>query len=448
MRLHLLGLIVCLFTWKATWSLDQIDKRTVILVSFDGFRWDYLFRGYSPALERIAASGVRVKQLKNCFPTKTFPNHYSLVTGLYPESHGIVANFMYDPRLKKHFTIGNTDPVWWNEAEPAWVTLRRRGYVTATVNWPGSDVEIRGVRPNHHNPFNSSIPFRDRVDKAISLLQLTEKERPSFIALYFEEPDFTGHTYGPNGEETMQAVKRVDDIAEYLMKRLHEIGMSNNVDVIFTSDHGMAETSDTREIFLSDYVRNSSYELVDYSPLVALLPHEGMEMELYRRLRHAHPNMTAYLKQDMPERLHYQQSRRIQPLMLLADPGWSIFAKRAAADHDRGAHGYDNDFPGVRPYFIATGPAFRRGFKMPLMNNLDIYPLVFHILGEEPPASNGTLERASRLLKRPAAAPAGNAVQLPASAGVDASSRQRMAAVLLSLGGIALLAGTMLLTTL
>ena len=429
---------------------------TVILVSFDGFRWDYLYQGFTPALEKIASRGVRVKQLKNVFPTKTFPNHYSLVTGLFPESHGIVANSMYDPKLEEHFSISDPiqsiNPKWWNEAEPIWVTLRKRGMVTAALNFPGSDVEIRGVRPNYYNKYNMSIPFQSRVDTAISWLTAEEYDRPSFIALYFEEPDATGHNFGPDGRETMHAVQRVDKIAKYLMEQLHKANLADSVNVLFTSDHGMLGQSKHREIYLDEYVKPSLYQLIDYSPLAAILPSENMEREVYQSLHNAHPNLKVMHRETVPARLHYRHNRRIQPILALADPGWAIYRNPEEAGKYRksshGAHGYDNDTPEMHPYFVATGPAFRRKFVMPRMSSLDVYSLMFHLLDEEPLQSNGTMRVAKNLL-RTYSTPSATEKTVSESPGkgiLPGRVSQAAGAFFLAAGGIALLAGMLVMS--
>lgn len=453
----LLLLVVCAVFLSSSLGIASSrrkeEEQTVILVSFDAFRWDYLYRGHTPALEKIALGGARVKHLKNVFPTKTYPNHYSLVTGLYPESHGIVANTMYDPVLKEYFTFDSTGPAWFNEAEPIWVTLRNRGLVTAAVNFPGTAAEIHGVRPNFWNPSSLTMPYHSRVDKAITWLT-QDQDRPSFIALYFEEPDESGHLFGPNGVGTMRAVKRVDDVAGYLMQRLRENGLLDSVNVLFTSDHGMVEQSSEREIYLDDLVDSSLYELIDSSPLAAILPHEGRLHEVFKTLHGAHPNLTVMYREDVPARLHYKHNRRIQPILALADSGWSIYTSRTEANkyrnESRGAHGYDNAVTDVHPYFIATGPAFKRKFVIPTMSSLDIYPLIFNILGEKPLPCNGTMEVAKRLLRseQPDIPPLGSSGRSDILSGKSERTllRETAGTLLLTIGGIALLVGALLAT--
>ena len=380
-------------------------EETVILVSFDGFRWDYFRQDNAPNLHRIAQSGARVVQVKNAFITKTFPNHYTLVTGLYPESHGIVANSMYDPAFREYFSLSkNNPPKWWDGAEPIWVTLRKRGYTTAAYNYPGSYVKIRGFRPNHYTNY-SEDPFEQRV--ATGVKWLTENPRPRFIALYFEEPDTAGHKYGPDSKGTLDAVEKVDKIAGLLMSELEKANLLDVVNVIFTSDHGMAALSPDKEIYLDDCVNSSTYVRVDSSPIAAILPKGNFEDAIFRNLSTCHPKLTPYWKEDIPERLHYSRNRRIMPIILMAAEGWCIYTNRSEARQQRktmkGDHGYDNNWSHMHPFFVATGPAFAKNVTIPVIDNVDIYPLMWRILNQEPLPSNGTLRRAERLLKNPAA---------------------------------------------
>ena len=312
---------------------------------------------------------------------------------------------MYDPAYQEFFKLPGTglQPFWWDGAEPIWVTLRRRGYTTAAYNYPGSYVEIRGIRPNHFTN-GTKTPFEQRV--ATGMEWLSENPRPRFIALYFEEPDDAGHQYGPDGAETREAVEKVDGIAGLLMSELEKANLLDVVNVIFTSDHGMAALSADREIYLDDCVNASTYIEVDKSPVYAFLPKDGFEDAIFHNLSSCHPKLTPYRKEDIPERLHYTHNRRIMPIIALADEGWVIYPNRSYAVKNRkillADHGYDNNLASMHPFFVATGPSFAKNVTIPMIESVDIYPLMYRILNEEPLPSNGTLQRVEGLLKSPA----------------------------------------------
>lgn len=246
----------------------------LLLVSFDGFRADYLKQYPFPHLQKFFSDGVHVEQLTNVFTTKTFPNHYSLVTGLYAESHGILASRMYDPHTNKTFTVGNRDPSWWDEATPIWLSVQKAGYKSAAAMWPGSDLRIHNSTATHSLDYDSRVTFRERLGKLTSWM----KDDPTvrFAALYWEEPDHTGHLYGPdNSAEMGKALKEVDDNVGLLMEQLQQAGLWGRVNVILTSDHGMAQCSPDRLIRLDTCVSRTEYMVVDLTPVAAIIPHNS-----------------------------------------------------------------------------------------------------------------------------------------------------------------------------
>ncbi|MEQ2291513.1 Bis(5'-adenosyl)-triphosphatase enpp4 [Ameca splendens] len=302
----------------------QHSQPPLLLVSFDGFRADYLQRFPMPNLKLLYSQGVLVDQLTNVFITKTFPNHYSLVTGLYAESHGILASSMYDPISHKHFSIRNdSDPMWWSAAQPLWLTALDSGYKTAAVMWPGSDVTNR--TPTHYFPYNSDMTFQQRLGNVTNWILGDEKEPGvMFAALYWEEPDRSGHLFGPENTTAMTKVlKEVDDNIGLLMYELKRTGLWGHINLIVTSDHGMAQCSADRLIRLDDCLHPDNYTLVDLTPVAALIPKEDTE-SVFSLLSKCHPHMTAYTKKSIPDRLHYRNHVRVQPIILIADEGWTI----------------------------------------------------------------------------------------------------------------------------
>ncbi|XP_070711503.1 bis(5'-adenosyl)-triphosphatase enpp4 [Pempheris klunzingeri] len=394
----LLGFLCGVRALAAENDTAQRGPPPLLLVSFDGFRADYLQSFPMPNLKRLYSQGVLVEELNNVFITKTFPNHYSLVTGLYAESHGIVASNMYDPVSHKYFHIGNTDPTWWSKAQPLWLTAMDYGYKTAAAMWPGSDVIISNRTPTHFFPYNPNVTFQQRLGNVTSWMLGDGKEQGvKFAALYWEEPDRSGHMFGPDNFTAMSKVlKEVDDNVGLLISELKRTGLWGHINVLVTSDHGMAQCSADRLIRLDDCLHPDNYTLVDLSPVTALLPKNDSET-IFALLSKCHTHMTAYLKKAIPDRLHYRNNERIQPIILIADEGWTIVQSGDKLPR-LGDHGYDNSLSSMHPFLAAAGPSFRQGYQISSLQTVDVYPLMCHLLSVPPLPNNGTLSRARCLL--------------------------------------------------
>ncbi|XP_066452450.1 bis(5'-adenosyl)-triphosphatase enpp4-like isoform X2 [Eleutherodactylus coqui] len=389
------GIIVC-----AGEPSGNTTSPRLILVSFDGFRADYLSSYSLPKLQEFIEDGVLVREVKNVFITKTFPNHYSIVTGLYAESHGMVANTMYDKENNRIFRPDNftakTDPVWWNEATPIWVTNQCAGRRSGSAMWPGTDVKIQNVTLTNFLPYDASVSWEARVNNITSWF--TRAEDPiNFATMYFHEPDHTGHVYGPEDKGNMSRMLGIiDKNIEYLVSKLKESKLWDTVNVIITSDHGMAQCSQDRVIALDNCIGRENYQLVDSTPVAAILPLKDKNL-VYSLLKNCSDHMTVYLKEDIPDRYHYKHNSRIQPIILVADEGWTI-VQNASTKVQRGDHGYDNALHSMHPFLAAHGPAFHKNFKMGTINSVDIYPMMCHILGLKAEPNNGTLSNTKCLL--------------------------------------------------
>ncbi|XP_005998877.1 ectonucleotide pyrophosphatase/phosphodiesterase family member 5 [Latimeria chalumnae] len=380
----------------------RLEQPKVLLVSFDGFRWDYIFRVLMPNFEVVKQKGVYVEQVSNIFVTKTYPNHYTLVTGLYAENHGIVANEMYDPELNKTFSMNRMDiydTVWWEEGYPIWITNQKKGHRTGAAMWPGTDVKIHGVFPSHYMLYNESVSFEHRVNRLIEWL--TSTEPINLGLLYWEQPDDKGHLFGPEDPRMNQVIADIDKKLGYLIDQLKKARLWEKVNLIVTSDHGMSQQSRDRVIELDQYVDRDLYTLVDHNPIIAILPKEGKFDTVYQSLVSAHPKMTVYKKEEIPEKFHYKHNSRIQPILIVPENGWSVLQNKSE-DFLLGNHGYDNSLPDMHPLFIAHGPAFKKNFSRKSMNSVDLYPLMCHILGISPMPSNGSLGNVQELLAGPA----------------------------------------------
>ncbi|KAM3585571.1 uncharacterized protein V6R79_021259 [Siganus canaliculatus] len=367
----------------------------LLLVSFDGFRADYLKRFPMQNLKLLYSQGVLVEQLTNVFITKTFPNHYSLVTGLYAESHGILASNMYDPVSHKHFRVSNdTDPMWWNNAEPLWLTALDSGYKTAAMMWPGSDVIIRNRTATHFFPYDPQVTFKERLGNVTDWIV---EQHVKFAALYWEEPDRSGHIYGPDNTTAMAAaLKEVDDNIGLLISELKRTGLWGHINILITSDHGMAQCSADRLIRLDKCLHPDNYTLVDLTPVAALISN-GDPGPVYALLKNCHPHMTAYMKEAIPDRLHYRNNKLIQQIILVADEGWTI-VQRGNKLPRLGDHGYDNSLPSMHPFLAATGPSFRQGYHISSLQSVDVYPLMCHLLSVDALPNNGTMVEARCML--------------------------------------------------
>ncbi|XP_061099959.1 ectonucleotide pyrophosphatase/phosphodiesterase family member 5 [Conger conger] len=381
------------------------DLQRLLLVSFDGFRWDYVRRVPAPNFRALLEEGVGVEQIESAYVTETFPDHYTLVTGLFAESHGVVANEMYDPDLNATFAPGrpgSRDPRWWDGAEPLWVTNQRAGHGSGAVMWPGSDVPIRGTYPTRYLPYNGSVEFEERVRGLLGWFSRggEEEEQPPIRLglLYWEEPDLSGHAFGPDSPLMDDVIADVDAKLGFLREELRKAGLYERVNLVVTSDHGMAQMSPERVVELDEYLSRDQYTWVGKSPVVGILPREGRLEEVYHALAGAHPSLRVYRKEEIPERFHYRHSGRIMPLVLAAEEGWTVVQNRSDGLM-HGNHGYDNALPSMHPVFVARGPAFRQGYNKTWARSVDLYPLMCHILDLPPAPNNGSLANVRDLLR-------------------------------------------------
>ncbi len=404
MRRIILGVLVILVSLLIVRCWDDLETTaqdvddlapTVILVSIDGFRWDYFDRGVTPTLQRLADDGVRSEGLIPAFPTKTFPNHYTAVTGLYPSEHGIVGNTMYDPVFDARFTMGNRAEVqnarWWG-GEPIWVTAEKQGQRAAAFFWPGSEAPIQSMHASYWMPFNNALSGNARVDQVLGWLDLPAEERPTFLTLYFSDVDGAGHNEGPNNEAVDEALSVVDAHLERLVEGLEKRGIFDQVNLILTSDHGMTSISPERVVLLDDYINLDEVRVVDYSPVALLIPQEGRAEALYSQLSAAE-HVSVYRKGELPEHLHYNSHRRIPDLIAIADLGWSIstrpYYERDPQRFTGGTHGYDPEARDMHGLFVAHGPAFRQGLTVGPFQNIHLYNLMASILKLEPAVNSG-----------------------------------------------------------
>jgi predicted AlkP superfamily pyrophosphatase or phosphodiesterase len=357
---------------------------TTIIVSLDGFRADFLQRGITPRLSAFVKEGVSPKYMRPSFPSVTFPNHYTLATGLYPESHGIVSNTFWDPELAAEFyytdPARSLDPKWWG-GEPFWVTAERQGVRSAIHMWPGSEAHVLSVEPSFMDKYNGKEALENKVARIMELLDKPGKEdataaeedtRPQLIAAYVPNVDGDGHKYGPNSTEIRATITKADTMLDQMFQGLEERNLTDIVNVIVVSDHGMATTDVSRLVQLEDLVGSFEIEHIDGWPLYGLRTKSQDDVKpLYDHLKTQEDGAPwkAYLRDhDMPERYHFSNNDRIAPLWIVPETGWAIVTKdefdvvkgkeQGLVYHPRGLHGYDHEHPLMRAIFVARGPAF------------------------------------------------------------------------------------------
>lgn len=404
LRRFLLGLL--LFVAAPAWGAEP----TLILVSLDGFRWDYLekYAAETPSLRQLAADGVRAERMISSFPTLTFPNHYTIVTGLWPEHHGILNNRFFDPALGAAFDYKDhacaIDGRWWG-GEPVWITAVKQGRRSACLFWPGSEAEIGGTRPTYYRAFDGNLTSAQRVDGLLAWLSLPAEQRPGFCTLYLDAVDHAGHDYGPDAPETAAAIREVDAAIDRLLAGLATRGLRDAANLVIISDHGMVAVGDGQTIFLDDLVDLKAVRAEFLGTQAGLSAAKGTPAELVAKIRRARPaHVQVFLREEFPERFHYRDNPRIPPVLILADEGWEITTRAAEAKRtkpERGDHGYDNRLVSMGATFIAVGPAFRRAAVMPPFENIHIYNLLCAVLGLRPAPNDGD----DRLLRATLRAP-------------------------------------------
>ena len=361
-----------------------------ILVSIDGFRPDYLERGVTPTLSALAAEGATAS-MRPSFPSVTFPNHYTLVTGKHPDHHGIVGNSFNDAELGR-FTMASKETAWWDQAEPIWITAEKAGLVTATMFWPGSETEIDGVRPTYWRPFDQTVTGEDRIAQVLTWLDGEGDRRPDFATLYFDAVDTAGHRNGPDAPETTAVVAEVDRQLAGLVQGLKDRGLFDQTTLIVVADHGMAATSPDRVMYLDNLIDAEALQIAYAGSVVYLDAAPGRKAEVEAALVKRHPHGDCWTRATIPARLVLGSNPRVSSIVCMADIGW-LFATRAReVTRPGGAHGYDNDAPEMRALFIARGPQIASGVVLSDMDSVDVQPLLGRLLGIDVPTGDGRAE--------------------------------------------------------
>ncbi len=377
------------------------NNEYTLIVSLDGFRWDYCEAYDTPFLNSMAQNGVKAV-MQPSFPSKTFPNHYTLATGLYPDHHGIIANSFLVRSTGAVYSLGDnverSKPEYY-KGDPIWLTAKRQGIHTATVYWVGSDVAIKNDHATYWHDYLKKplLSFSERTDRVLQLLQMPEKERPHFIMCYFEEPDHSGHENGPITTSTRQVMESLDSLLMSMWQRIQALPHGNKVNLIVTGDHGMTWIDSDRTVPVKKHLKEHWVSCIEGNlPANIYVASPEYADTVFNALKDA-DHIRVWKKEDIPTYLHYGSNPNVGDVLVLPDVGW-LFTDQSIKRG--GAHGYDHTCSDMSIGFRAMGPAFKQGYTRPgKFRNVDIYPLLCHLLGITPSPNDGDLAEIKDMLR-------------------------------------------------
>ncbi|XP_041671987.1 ectonucleotide pyrophosphatase/phosphodiesterase family member 7-like [Cheilinus undulatus] len=392
-------------------SRSASTRNKVLLVSFDGFRWDYDQDVDTPNLDQMVLDGVKAEYVTPPFLTITSPAHFTLLTGRYIENHGVIHNLWFNTTTqekKQYYQTQFVDSYWDNGSLPIWITAQRQGLKAGSLHFPGTaatyrneTVKFRQVEPFLYDHSNET-DWRKNIDKVVG--EWFHQQDLDFVSLYFGQPDLVGHRYGPDSPERREMVKQVDRTVGYLREKIQQHGLTDKLNIIITADHGMTTVlrgGTVNEIMLSKIpgfsFRDIEFHLVDYGPAGMLLPKEGKLEKVYQALKGGHPHLHVYKKEEMPARLHYSNHPRLLPIILYADPGYVINGF-FSFQTNKGEHGFDNLEMDMKPFFRAVGPDFKKNLRFGNFETVNVYPLMCHLLGIKPEINDGHLDNTKGML--------------------------------------------------
>jgi len=363
---------------------QQQEKPYVILISADGFRYDFIEKYHAEKLHQLATSGVQAAALIPSFPSITFPNHYTIVTGLYPSHHGLVGNNIYDVKTQSRYSLGNAkavrSPAWYG-GTPIWTLAEQQGMLSACFYWPGSEAPIGGILPSYYYAYNEKIPIAQRIQTVVEWLSLPEEKRPHLITFYLPEVDHAGHLFGPDAAETEKAVHAVDSAVNALNQAVAKTGLPINF--IFVSDHGMTLIDTSHPLKLPLTVDTAKVVIVNNGSIVNIHVKDKQDIPaIFKSIKTDALHYRTYLKNKMPTKYHFgkngDQYNRIGDIILIANAPYYFSNNKPHP----GSHGYAPDeTPEMKATFVAWGPAFKKGIRIPAFENVHLYPLLTHILG-------------------------------------------------------------------
>ncbi|XP_061757620.1 glycerophosphocholine cholinephosphodiesterase ENPP6 [Nerophis ophidion] len=393
-----------------------LSVNPLLVFLIDGFRHDYMDDLHSlPGFKELVSTGVKVDYMTPDFPTLSYPNYYSLMTGRHCEVHQMIGNYMWDESSGKEFLIGsNPDsrlPLWWNGSEPLWITLQKLGKKVFMYYWPGCEAEILGVRPTFceeyvYNPSIQNLTYS--IENALNILK---SGGASMAAIYYENVDVEGHHFGPDSPQIKIALHQLDLAMQTLNNKIKEKNMVNKINIVMFSDHGMTKIDWMEKVIeLDKYINMSDVvKMLDKGPVVSLWVKGDKFQQVHAALSKV-PNMHVYAREDIPERFHYRGGKFVAPMTLVAEPGWFIIQNKAKLPYwnndssvqplawQNGWHGYDNEFLDMGGFFLAAGPDFKQNVGAAPIRTVDVYNVLCRILGVEPLPNNGSWSRVRDLL--------------------------------------------------
>ncbi|PJK10707.1 alkaline phosphatase family protein [Lysobacteraceae bacterium NML120232] len=379
---------------------------TLLLISIDGLRPQDITAEDMPNLWQLAKAGVHGEGMRPAYPSLTFPNHYTLVTGQLPDQHGIIHNSMQDNALgefRLNLRTAVQDGRWWG-AEPIWVSAEKAGLRTATLYWPGSEAEIDGYRPHLALPFDASTSAHWRADTVADWIGAPANQRPAFVTLYFDKVDHASHTHGPNSTQALAERRDSDAAIGHLLQRLRNNKQLDSINIVLVSDHGFAEVPPGQTIAVDEMLPEDWADVISTGQVVGFAPKPATRAQAEQRLLGRHSNYQCWRKTQLPERWQYGQHPRVPEIVCQMDEGWDALPRSQVEARQknpgmRGSHGYDPALPSMRASFIAHGPAFRRHSTLPLFDNTDVYPLLMKLIGLTPPRNNDGLHTFTPVLQ-------------------------------------------------
>lgn len=400
-------LLILLFLCSLACSVQSENKPPkLLLISFDGFRADYLSKTETPNFDLLTKTGVLGEGLIPVFPSKTFPNYYAIATGLYPENNGFIGNTMYDSEMNLSFSMGDREQVEnpdWYGGEPVWNTVEKNGLNAGTMFWVGSEAPIQNMRPTFWKRYDGRMPNKARIDSVLKWMTLGNEKEIDFGTLYFSFVDSEGHRHGPDSEEVVQAISEADSLMGYLIDQMKSKNLFDSTNILIVSDHGMAEVSRERLIVLDDLVNMEGIDIISSSPVVMMnIPLERLE-NVYQILKRKEANYKVYRKENLPERFRLRKHPRVPDLIMIADLGYTIntreYIDRRENYPSGGTHGFDNQEEEMHALFMAHGPGFKEGYSMKQFENIHLYELMVHLLGIPSAGTDGSLDSVEVMLR-------------------------------------------------
>ena len=392
------AILTLILTITALLSACAKNDQVTVIISLDGFRWDYTQWYDTPFLDRMAQEGVEAALIPS-YPSKTFPNHYTLATGLYPDHHGIIGNKFINRATGKKFSLSNREvkhDARYYGGEPIWLTAQRQGMRTAVFYWPGSDVAVQGKYPDKYFNYDQEprLTFGQRIDGILKQLRRPEAKRPQLIMAYFEQPDHNGHVYGPQAKQTRIAVMEIDKLISNLYERIQKLPISDKVNFIVVSDHGMTLTMPEKHIDARQYLKKEWYYDIEGDAPANIYVREGCADSICQALQGV-DHIRVWHRTEVPYYLHYGTNENVGDVVIDTELGWLFSDKKAEYG---GTHGYDPSYNDMHALFRAVGPAFKH-ISLPHFPNVDVYPLLCHLLGIEPAPNDGSLNIVKRMLR-------------------------------------------------